>query len=74
MPGIAPLNTKVRAVLASPLETARKARDFAVRRGPVPRLHQTGRKQSLASTTKMARIVWAQLAPGRVYQSSAAAA
>ena len=48
VPDIGPLIATAIAVLAPPLETFRKARDFAAWLGLVPRQHSTGGKQRLS--------------------------
>ncbi|MDQ0457635.1 transposase [Rhizobium paknamense] len=53
VPGIGPLIATAITVLAPPLQTFRKARDFAAWLGLTPRQHSTGSKQGLGSTTKM---------------------
>ncbi|MEO7380578.1 MAG: IS110 family transposase [Paracoccaceae bacterium] len=53
IPGIGPLIATAIAVLAPPLETFRRGRDFAAWLGLVPRQHSTGGKQRLGATTKM---------------------
>jgi transposase len=53
VPGIGPLIATALAVLASPPETFRCARDFAAWLGLTPRQHSTGGKQRLGATTKM---------------------
>ncbi|BAQ71638.1 transposase IS116/IS110/IS902 family protein (plasmid) [Rhodovulum sulfidophilum] len=53
VPGIGPLIASAIAVLAPPLETFRKARDFAAWLGLTPRQHSTGGKQRLGATTRM---------------------
>lgn len=51
--GVGPLIATAIATLAPPPETFRKARDFAVWLGLVPRQRSTGGKQRLGATKKM---------------------
>lgn len=53
IPGIGPIAATAIIALAPPIETFRKARNFAAWLGLAPRQHSTGGKQRLGSITKM---------------------
>jgi transposase len=53
IPGVGPITATAIAVLAPPVETFRKGRDFAAWLGLVPVQRSTGGKQKLGATSKM---------------------